>query len=89
MYKNIGKKVKIFAEIIGWLGLIGGLFAALVLLEDEWLRRVAWIPLVVGLSLYLFSLPLFCTGQIVDDLHTLRNIAEKDTVSGSEELPSL
>lgn len=91
MYKNIGKKIKVFAQIWGYVGVISGAILAVYFLSQryQYERMIGWISLGGGFVMFLSSLPLFCMGQIVDDLHILRQIAEKDTVSTSEELPKL
>ena len=92
MYKNIGKKIMVLAQVCGWVCLIGGALAGLYYLlnsrsGDDY---IGWICLAVAVIGLVSSWPLFGFGQMVDDVNAMRRSAEKPAeVAPSEELSGL
>ena len=87
MYKNIGKKIQTLAKIFGWLLLIAGVVVCLVFLiksggvnsEYRYAKQLkreyniyAIISLVSGCMGYIFTWMLYGFGQLVDDVHIMR-----------------
>ena len=92
MYNDIGKKIKILAQVLGWILLIVGVIFALIYLTDSNSANdfIGGIGLVVGIVGFISSWFLYGFGQLVDDVRIIRNAtkeAQKDTVS--DELPEL
>lgn len=87
MYKNIGAKIKVLAQVLGWLWLAVGIITWLVCISDE-AAVVGWAILIVSVSLFLCSWPLYGFGQLVEDVHSMRTQSKDDTEqSDREELP--
>lgn len=101
MYDNIGKKIQSIAQITGWCALIIGALTWMILLlngeaeylwygyskfvyttEDDW---IAWVSLLTGVSYYIASWFIYGFGQLVDDVHAMR---EKDSTPATPEAPS-
>lgn len=91
MYKNVGKKIMVLAQVCGWLLLVAGAIAWLYFLCNGYSRddSIGWIYLLAGVVGFVFSWPLYGFGQMVDDVHTMRNGAAKPVEVPSEELPEL
>lgn len=92
MYKNVGKKIMVLAQVFGWVCLIAG---AIVFIQSipayyNGPEPYGWISLAAGVVGFLCSWPLFGFGQIVDDVNAMRRSAEKPAeAASSEELPEL
>ena len=92
MYNNIGRKIMVLAQVLGWILLIAGIILALICLTDSSSGNdlVGGIGLAVGIFGFISSWFLYGFGQLVDDVRTIRNTpkeAQKDTIS--DELPEL
>lgn len=92
MYQNIGKKIMMLAQIIGWLFLVAGVIVFIASFPDKYdgPEVYGWIALGVGVLSFISSWFLYGFGQLVDDVSVIRNApkeAPKDTVS--DELPEL
>ena len=74
MYKNVGKVLCVMARIIGIIGLLAVVVGLIwTLSADPWMR---WLPLIIlggGVVLFISSFPLYAFGQLVDDVHIIRN----------------
>lgn len=83
MYKDVGNKIKFLGQIVGWIPLILGCFVWYTLIsngnnyyghlyydesDDIW----GWIALVAGILGYVASWFLYGFGQVVDDVHAIR-----------------
>lgn len=92
MYSNVGKKIMILAQVLGWIFLIGGIIFGITYLSDHTSSNdvLCVIGFVGGPLLFISSWFLYGFGQLVDDVSIIRNApkeAPKDTVS--DELPEL
>ncbi len=68
MYNNVGKKIMVLAQILGWVGLIAGIITWIVLLiNDE--KLGGWLSLVGGVLSFVFSWFMYGFGQLVQDVH--------------------
>jgi hypothetical protein len=72
MYDNVGNKIKVLAQILGWLGLIGGGIVWIVLLAKE--NPIGWVGLGAGIVWFLFSWFLYGFGQLVQDVSESKDI---------------
>ena len=72
MYKNVGKKIMVLAQVFGWLTLVGGIITGIVLMADI---DAGIGAVVAGGSVVLFLASWFPYGfgQLVDDVHELKN----------------
>ena len=92
MYKNVGKKIMVLAQVCGWTCLIAGSIAWLYFLGNDRSRDnyIGWICLAVAVVGLISSWPLYGFGQLVDDVNAMRKSAEKPAEAApSEELPEL
>lgn len=92
MYKNVGKKIMVLAQVLGWILLIAGIISALISLTDSTSRNdwIGGIGLAGGIFCFISSWFLYGFGQLIDDVRIIRNASketQKDTVS--DELPEL
>lgn len=91
MYSNVGGKLRALAKICGVIGIICAaicVLAELITMFDEFNGIVAVSGLVLGLLCVVSSWPLYAFGQLVDDVHAIRDGgAGKAPVS--DELPDL
>lgn len=88
MYSNIGKKIQTIAQVAGWAALIIGALVWLVLIlngeneysyygyefvydtSDDW---IGWVTLFTGVTYYVASWFIYGFGQLVDDIHAMRD----------------
>lgn len=99
MYTNIGRKIKTIAAVLGWLCLISGAIAWLILITngyDSWSGYkyiteddyIGWIALLSGILGYISSWFTYGFGQLVEDVHILRR-QSSDPDTQRDELPKL
>ena len=81
MYNNVGKRIQIIAKVIGWLLLIGGLITWFMFClnnsysrDDLW----GWLAFAFGIIGFVSSWFIYGFGQVVDDVHFLREKAEQN-----------
>lgn len=88
MYNDVGKKVKILAQILGWLSLIAGIIVFLVLIcnqTEDYSRYsgyykvyntaddgIAFAALVVGFLGFISSWFIYGFGQLIEDTETIK-----------------
>ena len=77
MYSNVGKIILVLAKIIGVVGVLavaGGVIASIVILiaDSTYDLPIAIGVLIGGIVLFISSFPLYAFGQIVDDVHYIR-----------------
>lgn len=91
MFENVGKKIMALAKINGVAWLILGIMVWSVYLTNDYSQdnTIGWIALLVGVSGFLTSWPLYGFGQMVDDVNAMRRVEEKTTEIVDEELPEL
>ena len=70
MFENVGGKIKGFAQVWGWIVLIGSIIAWIAMLADEW-GWISWIVLLSGLALVPSAWVIYGFGQMVEDAHDL------------------
>lgn len=100
MYNDIGKKIQGIGQILGWLSLIVGIITWLILItngydtlygyrfttEDD---IIGWFTLVTGVLGYISSWFTYGLGQLIDDIHALRNHQVQPGNSANDALPEL
>ena len=75
MYKNIGKKIKFFAALVGYLGVIGSIIIGIVittLLDDNYLTSdVSYLGIIIGivsaLICWVSQYIIYGFGELVDN----------------------
>lgn len=95
MYSNIGGKLRKLAEVlsvVGWISIVIGFVLIISGFTSSSFGQ--GIALIIGLILAVIGLleiistwPLYAFGQMVDDVHALRN--DNHTELPSDELPDL
>ena len=77
MYENIGKKIKVVAQIVGWVCLAAGILTwfyfitnnysyyqnRIYITADDW---IGWVALVVGIMGIVASWPLYGFGELIE-----------------------
>lgn len=74
MYKNVGKKVQKLATVIGIGLLIAGFISFIIMISagNKYLIPWAWFALGIGLISFVSSWFMYAFGQLVDDVHAMR-----------------
>lgn len=69
MYKNIGSKIKVLAQAIGWLLFVAGVvvFAALIGNSYGWDQWKPWTALGVGVLGFVSSWVLYGFGELIEN----------------------
>jgi len=80
MFKNIGGKIKTFAKVVAWIGIIASVIVGLVFgMEDE--DMIIYGLLIAGLGAFLSWVSSFIVygfGQIVENTDKLVALKEKE-----------
>lgn len=82
MFRDIGKKIMLLAEIYALAVL--GVTAVVLLVMLSSGSRYAWLCLLAGVLLFILAWPLYGFGQLVQDVHDMHlslghaNIQEDD-----------
>lgn len=91
MYSNVGNKLRTLARLCGVIGIVCAaicVLAEVITMFDEFNGIVAVSGLVLGLLCVVSSWPLYAFGQLVDDVHAIRD-GGAGKASVSDELPDL
>lgn len=91
MYSNVGGKLRTLARICGIVGIVCAaicVLAEVVTMFDTFNGIVAVSGLVLGLLCLVSSWPLYAFGQLVDDVHAIRE-GSTGKAPVSDELPDL
>ena len=93
MFDSIGRKIKTLAKVLCWLGIIGSVIAALVMINSRYseTRITGLITLFAGpLVSWISSFTLYALGEITENSATqawlLRKWAEKEGVVEEERI---
>ena len=76
MYNNVGKTICVLGKILGVIGLLAvivGLIWTLTVLKSPWYIGIPLIVLGGGITLLLSSFVFYGFGQLIDDVHNIRN----------------
>ena len=85
-HENVGGRIMMAADLLGFLFIFAGIVGCVILLEDSVL--LAFLAILGGLVLYALTWALYGLGQIVDDVHAMRK--HPTTLSNqNDELPDL
>ncbi len=91
MYSNVGRKLRTLAKVCGVIGIVCAaicVLAEVVTMFDTFNGIMAVSGLMLGLLCVVSSWPLYAFGQLVDDVHAIRDGgAGKAPVS--DDLPDL
>lgn len=90
MYSQVGKKIMTLAKVCGWISLICGIIAMVINFTDYnyYNNAIGWISLAVGVVGLVLSWPMYGFGQLVDDVHAMRNHSSESAVN-NDDLPEL
>jgi len=91
MYSNVGGKIKIFAQVVAWVGIIGSAIGGIYsigtgfeMLDSPFTRSIGtgmvilglFLPISGSLSSYVLSLFLYGFGELIENMsETARNTA--------------
>lgn len=91
MYSEVGKKIMALAKVCGWIVLISCALIWLVILGngDPYDNTLAWVALGVGVIYFISSWPLYGFGQLIDDVHAMRERSSEPVATPNDELPDL
>ncbi len=72
MFNDVGRKIMIWAKVLCWIYIIAGIIAFLLygFQEDEW--GIAFACLGGGFTFVVSAWFLYGFGQMVDDIHSLK-----------------
>lgn len=87
MYSKVGKKIMTLAKVSGWMGFAGGIILWLTFLANN--AFIAWFGFFIGIFSFITSWPLYGFGQLVDDVHAMRNQTSEPPIAQNDELPDL
>ena len=87
MYTNVGKKIQIIGQVLGWMLLAAGVIVMFwqTSLDNPLVGLGALFAGVVG---YMSSWFIYAFGQLVDDVHAMCSDKEAPAVP-NDELPEL
>ena len=92
LYSNVGGKLQVIAKICGIVGLVCAAIGLLLMLysgfDDEMILAGVGC-MVTGISCIVSSWPLYAFGQLVNDVHSMKLGANKETEFESFELPEI
>ncbi len=72
MYNNVGNKIMVLAEFLGWLCFSAGIIAWIALLASGNIL-LGWIMLGSGVVVLISSWFLYGLGQLVHDVHEIKD----------------
>lgn len=89
MFENIGKKFKVVATIIAWLGIIGSLLLGFViLLSDESTILLGFLVIIIGsLSSWLGSFFMYGFGELIDNSKEIKEKLNYNSTSVLKKQP--
>lgn len=92
MFDNIGRKIKTLAKVLCWLGIIGSVIAAAVMINSRYTETqiTGWIMFFAGpLVSWISSFTLYALGEITENSATqailLKKLAQKENIDIVEE----
>ena len=91
-FNDIGKKIKTFTRWACWIGIVLVWIAAFIsfciLISDEYLARLCWIPLLYAIVapfvIWIGSWLTYAFGDMVDNIASLKKQFCTDTVEAVE-----
>lgn len=91
MYSDVGKKIMGLAQVCGWICVICSAIIWLVNMADgdQYNNTAGWIWLAFGVLSFISSWAVYGFGQLVDDVHAMRNQIAEPEIAEDDELPEL
>lgn len=92
LYGNVGRKLKILAQVCGIIGIVCFLLAFLIELLtmfDAFNGLLLLTMGLLGILCIISSWPLYAFGQLVEDVQLIRSGASKQKDADADELPDL
>ena len=86
MFNNVGKKIMTLAKVLAILDLIGAIVIGIAF-DEGFLGFVYGI--LIGVFAAIMCWPLYGFGQIVDDVHSMRNGENVTSKNIADEIPEL
>ncbi len=71
MFTNIGKKIKVLAMVIAWMGIIGSVIGGVVLMDEADEALGLLVMLVGALMSWIGSFFMYGFGQLIDNTDKL------------------
>lgn len=88
MFRGIGKKIMLLAQIYVIAVPVVTLIAMLVLIEAG--SKLVWLCLLAGVFLFTLAWPMYGFGQFVQDVHDMRlDRGDAAAVIPADDLPHL
>jgi len=92
MYKNVGKKIMVLAQVLAWVLLIAGIIVGLVYLTNSYSGDdlIGKVALAAGVASFVSSWFMYGFGQLVNDVNVIKNKSENEKQEQpKDELPEL
>ena len=91
MYSEVGKKIMGLAKACGWITFICGVIIWVIIIADgnSYNNMPGWIWLGIGVLSFISSWPLYGFGQLIDDVHAMRERSSEPVATPDDELPDL
>ena len=86
MFSDIGKKLMSLGVVLAWATFFACMLWFLVLLAEENINCIYFF--LGAFASFPAAWPLYGFGQLIDDIHAIRN-RDTDPVVGDDELPRL
>lgn len=88
MFRGIGKKIMLLAQLYVIAVPVATLIAALLLVDAG--VKLVWLCLLAGVFLFTLAWPMYGFGQLVQDVHDMRlERGEAAAVIPADDLPHL
>lgn len=88
MFKNIGKKIKILAKVVCWIGIIASVIMGLIIMFDAYSLVGGLFAAAVGaLSSWIGSFLLYGFGELVDNTSEIAKKLDMKNESLTQEAP--
>lgn len=86
MFKNIGKKIKVAAQVCTWIGIIGSALSGIVLLSLGIILAGCLLLLVAPVVSWLSMFMLYGLGQLVDNSDTIVKLLSTEEQKAAQQI---
>lgn len=83
MFNNVGKKIKGFAAVLTWIGIVASCLSGMVtmVIDDEFVGVGLLIMVIGSLLSWISSLTMYGFGELVDNSAKAVKLLQKNTIS--------